>query len=93
MDELNKKKQYGNYPTPFEFLLINCYHSEPFAELTKRAFKFFIHKDINFFYEEKMLVIGKLEKVVVEVNTIQDLIALKEEEYFDFQNMIRKAIG
>jgi hypothetical protein len=30
-DELAKKENSdGKYPTPFEFLLINCFHSEPF---------------------------------------------------------------
>jgi hypothetical protein len=26
-DDLAKKEQYKDIPTPFEFLLINCYHS------------------------------------------------------------------
>ena len=92
-DELNKKNQYKDYPTPFEFLLINCYHSEPFAEITKKAFEFFIHKEVNFFYEEKMIVVGNLKETIKTINSIQDLVTIKEEEYFDFQNTIRLAIG
>jgi hypothetical protein len=40
-----------------------------------------------------MLVIGKLEKVVTSIDGIEDLITLKEEEYFEFQNCIRQACG
>ena len=91
-DELTKKEQTQNVPTPFEFLLINCFHSKQFAEITKRAFRFFIHEDISFFYEDKMLVIG-LEKTVQNITSLEDLITLKEEDYFDFQNAIRASIG
>ena len=73
--------------------MINCYHSEPFAEITKKAFEFFIHKEVNFFYEEKMIVVGNLKETIKTINSIQDLVTIKEEEYFDFQNTIRLAIG
>lgn len=92
-DELNKKEQYKDYPTPFEFLLINCYHSKPFAEIAKMAFEFFIHKEVNFFYEEKMIVVGNLEETVQTISSIQELVTIKEEEYFDFQNTIRLVVG
>ena len=91
-DELTKKEKPQTIPTPLEFLLINCYHSQQFAEITKKAFQFFIHEDINFLYEDKMLIIG-LEKTMQHINSIDELITLKEEEYFDFQNAIRIAIG
>jgi hypothetical protein len=54
-DELTKKTEDKSkpieIPTPFEFLLINCYYYPEIANLTKEAFKFFTHKDANFFYE------------------------------------------
>ena len=92
-DELAKKEQYTNIPTPFEFLLINCYHYPQFAAVTKEAFQFFLHQDVNFFYEQKMLVIGSLEKEVTRIKSLDQLITITEDEYFDFQNMIREAIG
>ena len=93
-DELAKKAEEGKtLPTPFEFLLINCYHSEEFRNVAVQAFKFFIHETINFFYDQKMLVIGDLETVVTKIETIEELITITEEEYFDFQNMIREVCG
>jgi hypothetical protein len=51
-DELVKKEDGdNNYPTPFEFLLINCYHSQEFQEITKEAFRFFIRDEITFVFE------------------------------------------
>ena len=92
-DEIIKEGQVENIPTPFEFLLINSYHSPQFATIVKQAFKFFIHEDISFFYEQKMLVVGNLEETVQHIKSINDLITIKEEDYFDFQNAIRESIG
>ena len=93
-DELKDKiKQGEDAPTPFEFLFINSYHSREFRAVVNQAFEFFIHQPVNFFFEEKILVLGDLERVVSEINSVDDLITIKEEEYFDFQNIIREVCG
>lgn len=92
-DDLAKQEQTTNIPTPFEFVLINCYHNSEFAELTKQAFRFFLHQEVSFFYEQKMLVIGELEQVVQHIKSLDELITIKEEDYFDFQNFIRMVNG
>ena len=93
-DELSKKENKPEeYPTPFEFLLINCYHNQQFKDVTIKAFQLFIHDDINFFFEEKKLVVGNLEKVVTQIKSVDELITISEEDYFDFQNTIRIACG
>jgi hypothetical protein len=51
------------YPTPFEFLLSNCYNSVEFKILTIEAFEFFCHTKIAFLFEEKKIVIGDLGKL------------------------------
>ena len=50
---LEAKKPLKNYPTPFEFMLNNSYHNERYENLCKAAFKFFIHEEVEFFYEQK----------------------------------------
>lgn len=80
-------------PTPFEFLLINCYHSKDVERLAKKAFNFFCKVDVTFLYEEKAILIGDLKEVLDTAKSMDDLVLLKEDEYFDFQNKIREAIG
>ncbi len=92
-DELNKKGQYGNYPTPFEFLLINCYHSQTLAELTTQAFLLFTHEKVTFFYEEKKIALGDLQEQVLKAKTVDELNFLDENDFFDFQNTIRRVLG
>jgi hypothetical protein len=52
------------YPTPFEFLLGNCYNSLEFRMIAIEAFEFFCHTKIAFLFEEKKIIIGDLEKIV-----------------------------
>ena len=93
-DELAKKtNENKNIPTPFEFLLINCYYHKDFHDVAIEAFEFFIHEPVNFFYEQKKIVVGDLEKIVTEIEQIEQLIMISEEEYFDFQNIIREVCG
>ena len=51
-----------------------------------------MHEEVSFFYEDKMLVIG-LNKTMQHIESLADLITIREEDYFDFQNTIRAAIG
>ena len=93
-DEIKKKEgEQVQIPTPFEFLLINSFHDQYFATIAKQALKFFLHQDVNFFYEQKKIIIGNLEKVVQNIKSLNDLIIITEEEYFDFQNAIRMVVG
>lgn len=75
--------------TPFEYILNNAYNSPQVKEMLEQAFMFFIHEPVTFFYEQKQIIIGDIK----ELKTIDDLRVLKEEDYFDFQNMIREACG
>ena len=87
------KKQLETYPTPFEFLLNNAFHYKDYERLCRGAFQFFIHQDVTFLYEQKVIVVGQLEQVLKEAKTIEDLVLIKEEEFFDLQNIIRESIG
>ena len=87
------QKTLETYPTPIEFMLNNSYHNKEYEKQCKAAFYFFIHREVTFLYEQKMIIIGKLEDVLKTVNSLDDLITIKEEEFFDFQNAIRACMG
>ena len=40
-----------------------------------------------------MIIVGNIEKVLQELESVDQLITIKEEEFFDFQNAIRECIG
>jgi len=75
--------------TPLEFLLNNAYHNTEIAQLTKEAFEFFIHEPVLLLFEQKLVVIGELK----EIKSIEDLRTINEENFFEFQNLVREAVG
>ena len=81
------------YPTPMEFLLSNCYNHKQAEQQTRDAFYFFLHKEVSFLYEQKLIIIGNLEEVLREVKTLDDLITIGEDDFFSFQNIIRECVG
>ena len=93
-DEVGKKIQNGEkIPTPFEYLILCAQYINGFSTLLKEAFKFFCHTDIGFLFEEKKIIIGNIEGLVQTIDNLDQLLYLTEEDFFDFQNQLREAVG
>jgi hypothetical protein len=90
-DEFLKKGSTS--PTPLEFLLSNSYHNKDFEKIAKDAFYFFIHQDVTFLYEKKLILVGDLEKELKRVKDPNKLVFIGEDNYFAFQNKIRESLG
>ncbi len=90
---VKEKKDLTSFPTPIEFLLNNCYHDKSYEKVCKQAFKFFLKTDVDFLYDKKLIVIGSLEEILKNINSIDELITINEEEFFNFQNSIRIAVN
>lgn len=90
---LEAKKNLDKYPTPFEFMLSNSYYNKQYCSMCKAAFEFFIHEEVSFLYEQKLVVVGNIEEILNSIKSLDDLIVIKEEEFFAFQNAIRECIG
>ena len=90
---LEAKNPLKVYPTPIEFLLNNSYHNESYRKICQEAFEFFIHQKVTFLYELKTILIGDLEEELAKTESLESLVMIKEEEFFDFQNGIRECVG
>ena len=86
---VEKKYDLSTILNPFEYILNNAYNSLNFRAVLSKAFMFFIHEPVIYLFNEKQIAIGDLK----EVKSIDKLRILKEEDYFDFQNLIREAVG
>lgn len=80
-------------PTPFDYLIIEAHKSKENEKLIKDAFYFFIKEEINFLWEEQAILVGKLEQVLLAMDSLETLPLITEENYFDFQNLIRASLG
>ena len=92
-DTFEREQKIDNIPTPLEFLFANAFNDKRFEKLAVAAFEFFIHQPVSFLYDQKLIIIGDLTEVVKTIKKVEDLIMINEEEFFDFQNLIRESMG
>ena len=93
-DELKDKIKAGEQmPTPFEYLILNCQYVGGFSTILRGAFQFFCKTDIGFLFEEKKIIIGNVEELVQTITDVSEIKYLTEEDFFDFQNIVREACG
>ena len=90
---LAAKKSLEKYPTPLEFMLNNSYHNKQYETICKKAFQFFIHDEVNFLYEQKLIVVGNIQETLKNISTLEELLLITEEDFFAFQNAIRECVG
>ena len=70
-------------PTPFIFLLTSTAFSSQIKQMVQKAFEVFIHQKITILYDIQSISVGD----IVEQRL------LTKDNFFDFQNAVRAAIG
>ena len=90
---MEKKMELSNILTPLEYLLNSSFNNKQVEALSIKAFEFFIHEPVTFIYEEKKILVGDLKKILERAQSLDDLRFLTSENFFDFQNLIRNAVG
>lgn len=81
-------------PTPFEYMLALGRKEEKYDSLIKEGFRFFIKQEVSILYENGTILIGNLEEELEKAGgQVEKLILLTEEDFFDFQNLIRMVLG
>ena len=88
---VKEKKDLDSFPTPLEFMLNNCYHNKDYEDVCKKAFQFFLKSEVDFLYDKKIILVGRIEEVLKNLTSIDQLVMIHEEEFFEFQNLIRMA--
>ena len=83
----------SNVPTPFQYLLMNYYQDEGMREKIHDAFMKFVHEPVTIVPEIEMLLIGKSEDELDPNVDLENPRLLTEENFFEFQNMIRTVMG
>ena len=80
-------------PTPLEYVFLMSEQDERIKQIALDAFQFFIHEPVTMLPDQKMILIGDLTEVLPKIKSVGELRLIKEDNYFDFQNLIRQAIG
>lgn len=79
----------ANLLNPFEYILNLSYYNKEYKRLVEESFYFFIHESVFIMPEYKQIIVGELS----EIQSLESMRVIKEEDFFDFQNLIRQALG
>ena len=93
---VDKVDQQGNPivpPTVLEYFLINSMYNKVFEKQFIKSFELFLHEPVSLLYELQSIVIGDLKKETLRVKNPTDYRILNKDNFFDFQNAIRCALG
>ena len=88
-----KDENVTRVPTPFQYLLMNYYQDEEVRGKIEEAFVLFVHEPVTIVPEIEMLLIGKNEDELDPDVDLENPRLLTEENFFNFQNMIRMIMG
>ena len=76
-------------PTPFQYLFVMAAVDDKIKKIIIDGFNFFIKEPVVLLATANAIFIGDIK----DVKKIENLRVLKEEDYFEFQNTLRRAIG
>ena len=88
-----KDESVKRVPTPFQYLMMNYYSEEGMRSYIEEAFKLFVHEPVTIVPEIEMLLIGKSEDELDPDVDLENPRLITEENFFDFQNHVRTAVG
>lgn len=87
------KEEIDVVPTPFQYLLINCYQDEETMEKVQKGFMKLVHEPVAIVPEIEMFLIGKADEDIDPDVDLENPRLLTEENFFEFQNCIREVLG
>lgn len=93
-DEYTELKiSLDDMPTPFGYLFLLAENDLKMKEYIKKAFEFFIKEPVTLLMDKQIIVIGDLAKTLKKIKSLDQLRILKEDDFFDFQQLLRSSIG
>ena len=87
------KLSMDEVPTPFEYLFTMMAAEPMIKTIIQNGFEFFIKEPVTILMDQHLVIIGELKSVVKKIKSIDQLRIIKEENYFEFQQLLRRSIG
>ena len=79
--------------SPLEYLLNLVYNSQEAREAIEKGFEILTHSKVTFIFKLKKIMFGDAEEILTTVTSIDEIKTLDEDNYFEFQNLIRLCLG
>ena len=88
-----EKKSMDNVPTPLEYLFLMAELDPRIKQIIINGFQFFIHEPALMLMDRRMIIIGDIRETLPNIKSVDELRILNQENFFDFQNALRRAVG
>lgn len=88
-----QKIDFHDLPSPLQYLVAMTASDEHIKDLVSRGFEFFIHEPVTILADLSMIIVGDLATTLQSVSSVEELRIIKEDNFFDFQNLLRQAVG
>ena len=80
-------------PTPLGYLFVMSAADARIKQIVLDAFQFFIKEPVTMLPDQQMIVVGDLTETLKSIKSVEELRILKDDNYFKFQQMLRRSIG
>ena len=80
-------------PTPLGYLFVMSAADPRIKQIVLDAFQFFIKEPVTMLPDQQMIVVGDLTETLKTIKSVEELRILKDDNYFKFQQMLRRSIG
>lgn len=97
IDKKDKDGKSIKPPDPFTYIMGNSQYNKEFEEKVVKSFELYIHEPVSLQYVAECIVIGDLQKEFLKISSIgnmmKELRIINKDNFFEFQNAIRRALG
>lgn len=87
------KLPMNEVPTPFEYLFTMMAAEPMIRAIIQNGFEFFIKEPITILMDQHLIIVGDLKSTIKKIKSIDQLRIIKEDNYFEFQQLLRRSIG
>ena len=80
-------------PTPLGYLFVMASVDPRIKQIIIKGFEFFIKEPVLLLMDQQIIVIGDITETLKTIKSVDELRLIRENNYFEFQNALRRAIG
>ena len=93
-DEFTEKRlPMDNIPTPIEYLFNLSKSDERIKQIALEGITFFTKEPATMLMDQQIIIIGDINNILSSIQSIEELRIINKDNYFEFQNLLRRAIG
>ena len=87
------KLPMDSIPDPLTYLFTLSQQDERIKKIAIEGLEFFIKEPVLLLMDQQIIIVGDLKESLSNAKSVSDLRIINKDNYFDFQNALRRAIG